>query len=205
MILIIFEGVDNLGKSTIISKLTEMYKADNDIMYMHFKNPPKGIENPLAYQELSFTQAMSKCSYISNTETMLKNTNKNIVFFDRSHFGEYVYGPIYRNEEPEEIIKTIKRVHNHHALFDVVVIHLEASPEFVISHDDNKSFTSGYDEETRLATVKREIDSFNECFKEVNPSNYIKINVEDDNNNYRNIDNIVQEIISKVKELNIEL
>ena len=41
MVLIIFEGVDNLGKSTIISKLTEMYKADNDIMYMHFKNPPK--------------------------------------------------------------------------------------------------------------------------------------------------------------------
>ena len=136
---------------------------------------------------------------------MLKNTNKNIVFFDRSHFGEYVYGPIYRNEDPKEIIKTIKKVHNHHAVFDVVVIHLEASPEFVISHDDNKSFTSDYDEETRLATVKREIDSFNECFKEVNPSNYIKINVEDDNNNYRNIDKIVHEIISKVKELNVEL
>ena len=85
MVLIIFEGVDNLGKSTIISKLTEMYKADNDIMYMHFKNPPKGIENPLAYQELSFTQAMSKCSYISNTETMLKNTNKNIFFITILH------------------------------------------------------------------------------------------------------------------------
>ena len=125
--------------------------------------------------------------------------------FDRSHFGEYVYGPIYRNEDPKEIIKTIKKVHNHHAVFDVVVIHLEASPEFVISHDDNKSFTSDYDEETRLATVKREIDSFNECFKEVNPSNYIKINVEDDNNNYRNIDKIVHEIISKVNELNVEL
>ena len=199
MVLIIFEGVDNLGKSTIISKLTEMYKADNDIMYMHFKNPPKGTQNPLAYQELTFQEGLSKCSYLSNAEHVLHNTNKNIVFFDRSHFGEYVYGPIYRNENPDDIIKTIKKVHNHHAMFDVVVIHLEASPEFVVSHDDNKSFTSDYDEDKRLETVKREIAAFEECFERTKPANYIKINVEGQNNNYRNIDDIIEEIVSKIK------
>lgn len=205
MVLIIFEGVDNLGKSTIINKLTEMYKQERDIMYMHFKNPPKDIENPLAYQEQTFSQAMAKCSYLSNTEHILQNTNKNIVFFDRSHFGEYVYGPIYRNENPEDIIKTLKKVHNTHSLFNIIIVHLEASPEFVISHDDNKSFTSDYNEEERLATVKREIASFNECFDKIQPANYIKINVEGSNNNYRNIDDIISEIISKAKEFNIEL
>ena len=45
--------------------------------------------------------------------------------------------------------------------------------------------------------IAEEIDSFNKCFKEVNPSNYIKINVEDDNNNYRNIDKICMKTHTK--------
>lgn len=207
MVLVIFEGADNLGKSTIINALTEKYKADRDIMYMHFKNPPKDIENPLEYQEQTFSEAMSKCTYMAITESMLKHTNKNIVFFDRSYFGEYVYGPIYRNENPDEIIKIIKKIHEKHGVFDIVVVHLEACAKFVINRDDNKSFTSNYDADLKLKTVEKELQSFNECFKKVNPANYIKINVEDYDNfyNFRDIDDIIDEIISKIKELNINL
>ena len=206
MIVLIFEGADNLGKSTIISKLTDKYKGVLDITLMHATSPKcKDGEDPFEIQKRTFSQAVAKCSTLAMQEHVLTYTNKNLVFMDRSHIGEYVYGQIYRNGDPDKIMEMIKDVHNKHLYFTSVVVHLEASPEFVIKHDDNNSFTSSYDSEKRLNTVKREIDLFNECFEKLHPFNYMKINVEGEDYNYRNIDDICEEILSKIKEMNIEL
>ena len=205
MTLVIFEGADNLGKTSIINKLTDKFKNERDILYIHFKTPPTDVKNSLDWQEHSFMQGVAKCSYMLNIENVLTYTNKNIVFFDRSYFGEYVYGQIYRNEDPKKIIKMIEKVHKNHGTFNVVIVHLTASKEFVISHDDKKSFTSDFEYSSKLEHVSKELAMFEECFDIIKPINYMKINVEGENNNYRNIDEIVDEILKGIDEMNINL
>lgn len=206
MVVLIFEGVDNLGKTTIINRLTDTYKNAVDVLLIHATAPKcKEGEDPNKIQKVTFKQNVVKCSTLAMQEHVLTYCNKNLVFMDRSHIGEYVYGQIYRNGNPDEIMDMIKEVHNSNLYFTPVVIHLVASPEFVVSHDDNKSFTSGYEPEKRLQTVKREIELFEEAMTKLNPQYYMKINVETVDGNYRNIDNICDEIISKLKEMNIEL
>ncbi len=204
MNVIIFEGVDNLGKSTLISNIANQYRDTRDILFMHATGPVcKEGEDPKEIQKVTFQQMFAKCNYLANVEHTHSKTKKNIVFMDRSHYGEYVYGQIYRGYSSSEILSMFKDI--RYSFYNVVVVHLEASPEFVVSHDDDKSFTSNYDSEKRLETVKREIALFNECFEKVKPKNYIKINVEGDNNNYRNVSELTEEILSKIKELNVEL
>lgn len=199
MNVIIFEGVDNLGKSTLINNIANRYKDTRDIVFMHATGPKnKEGESPAAYQKRAFQQAIGKCNYIANTEHIYDTSKKNIVFMDRSHYGEYVYGQIYRGSTSDEILTMFKNI--RYSLYNIIVVHLEASAEFVVSHDDNKSFTSDYDPEKRIKTVQREIDLFNECFEKVKPRYYIKINVEGSDNNYRNIDELTDEILSKIKE-----
>ncbi len=206
MVTLIFEGADNLGKSTIIKKLTDMYKNDADIVLMHASSPKcKEGEDPFEVQSETFKQAVVKCTTFAIQDMALKRCHKTIAFMDRSHIGEYVYGQIYRNGDPDKIFEMIYRVHNRNLYFNPVVIHLEASPKFVIEHDDNKSFTSGYDSEKRMKTVTREIELFNEIMEKLKPSKYMKINVETVDGNYRNIDDICNEILSKLKEMNVEL
>ena len=197
MIVLIFEGADNLGKSRIISELTDRYKSVLDIMLIHATSPKcKEGEDPFEVQKSTFAQNVVKCSNLAMEEHVLKRTNKNLVFMDRSHIGEYVYG---------QIMDMIKEVHNRNLYFTPVVVHLTASPEFVVARDDNKSFTSGYEPEKRLKAVTREMELFEEAMERLNPPHYMKINVETVDGNYRNIDNICDEIISKLKEMNIEL
>lgn len=206
MVVLIFEGADNLGKSTIIQKFVENYRNAADIMLMHASAPKcKDGENPSEVQKETFKQAVIKCSTVAIQDITLKRSNPTIVFMDRSHIGEYVYGQIYRNEDPDKIFEMIYEVHHKNLYFNPVVIHLEASPEFVIAHDDNKSFTSGYEPQKRLETVTREIGLFNEIMERLKPSKYMKLNVEAADGNYRNIDDIYNEILSKLKEMNVEL
>ena len=205
MTIVIFEGADNLGKSTIINSIAQRYVNDRDILFMHASAPVlKPGEDPKEVQERTFRQMFAKCNYMSNLEHTLETSRKNIVFMDRSQYGEYVYGQLYRNQNPDDILKMFSNIRVYSSI-NIIVVHLEASADFVISHDDHKSFTSDYDAEKRKASVQKELDLFNECFEKANPANYIKVNVEGEQNNYRNLDDICDEILNRIKELNIEL
>lgn len=198
MITIIFEGADNLGKSTIINKIVNSFKETKDITLMHCMGPrPAEGEDPFAYQERSFKEKVIKINAIGGTEQALNTSSKNIVILDRAWYGEYVYGQIYRNADPEKIIEMIKLC-NEMLYSPCIVIHLTASPEFVLAHDDNKSISSNLD--NRLEKISTEISMFKECFEKINYENFIEVNVEGENMNYRNIEDIYNEIFNKIKE-----
>ena len=198
MITIIFEGADNLGKSTIINKIVNSFKETKDITLMHCTGPrPAEGEDPFAYQERSFKEKVIKINAIGGTEQALNTSSKNIVILDRAWYGEYVYGQIYRNADPEKIIEMIKLC-NEMLYSPCIVIHLTASPEFVLAHDDNKSISSNLD--NRLEKISIEISMFKECFEKINYENFIEVNVEGENMNYRNIEDIYNEIFNKIKE-----
>lgn len=68
------EGCDNVGKSTIIHSITD---------YLTKINVPFSVYH---------------CSNTTDWEEFFGVLNSDgIVIFDRSHIGEYVYGPKYRN------------------------------------------------------------------------------------------------------------
>lgn len=206
MVILTFEGPDNLGKSTIINKIISNFKDTKDICMMHSTGPhTENAEDPFVYQANVFKELSLKMLVINSSEAQLPHIHDNLLIMDRSWYGEYVYGQIYRKGKKSDILKMIKTNDKSISKIKNCVINLTASAEFIISHDDNKSFTSNMEKDERYYTVKRELDLFEECFKKLPKLNVITINVEGKNNNYRNIDDIYAEIISKLKTLKIDL
>jgi len=87
---IFVEGMDCVGKSTIIKDIMLSHE-----FYHHFEFP-KGdsIEEKYGYQHGQFEmmfQMLNACKY---------SNNEDYIFFDRSHIGEYIWGPTFRNRFP---------------------------------------------------------------------------------------------------------
>lgn len=197
MITLIFEGADNLGKSTIINKIVNSFKDKKDITLMHCTGPhPAEGEDPFTYQERTFKEKVIKLNTLLGTETALETSSKNIAILDRSWYGEYVYGQIYRNGDPERIIEMINLC-NMMMYSPCIVIYLTASPEFILEHDDKISLYSNTDD--KIDTILEELGMFKECFEKVNCENFIEVSVEGENMQYRNIDDIYKEIYNKIQ------
>ena len=207
MVTLIFEGPDNLGKSTIINKIVSNFKDTRDICMMHSRGPQNlDGEDPFIHQTNVFRDKATKLLMMSSSELHLKTCPKNIAILDRAWYGEYVYGQIYRNADPTRVLNMINTCNLMLGATVFVVIQLTASPEFIVSHDDGLSFTSDLQKEERLAKVAHEIELFDECFEKMQGGKHIiKVNVEGDNLNYRNIEDIYNEIISKLNKMGITL
>jgi thymidylate kinase len=90
MRIIIFEGMDCIGKTTMIENLVDCF---SNIETYHF-GKPKGNTNDEKY----FYQ-YGQFDMFYKTLEMFKDTDKTILL-DRSHIGEYVWGPVFRNKYP---------------------------------------------------------------------------------------------------------
>ena len=207
MVVLTFEGPDNLGKSTIINKIVSNFKDTKDICMIHSTGPHTADgEDPFVYQTNIFRERVLKLLVINSSESQCRRSPKNIVIMDRSWYGEYVYGQIYRNGDKKKIIEMINSYDKSLApIKHKCVINLTASPEFIVSHDDGLSFTSNFEYNKKVESVKKELALFNECFKKIKTKNVITINVEGIDNEYRDINDIYNEIINKLNELKIDL
>lgn len=92
---IIVEGPDRVGKDTLIKGLInsllenslvcgEKFPCCHTLHYSNVKLPDKAC---LDY---------SKTLYRDMFDMMIKNKDNRVLFFNRAHLGEAVYGPIYR-------------------------------------------------------------------------------------------------------------
>lgn len=195
MKVLIFEGPDNLGKSTIIRQFEKTYKDQYDIHKFHCTGPVS--DNP---DEDLFDVQCRQFRALVNDLLQLNESDKNtLAIIDRSWIGEYVYGQIYRGGNPDKIMQMINMCNWQlsDAGIQTVYVRLTAAPEFIIAHDDNLSFTSGYDPEKRLATVTKEDTLFEEAYHRMLTygSDKIAVSVQAvDTNNYRNINDIFNEI-----------
>ena len=108
MVVLTFEGPDNLGKSTIINKIVSNFKDTKDICMIHSTGPQTADgEDPFVYQTNIFRERVLKLLVINSSEAQCRLSPKNIVIMDRSWYGEYVYGQIYRNGDKKKIIEMI--------------------------------------------------------------------------------------------------
>ena len=91
MVTLIFEGPDNLGKSTIINKIVSNFKDTRDICMMHSQGPQNlDSEDPFIHQTNVFRDKATKLLMLSSSELHLKTCPKNIAILDRAWYGEYV-------------------------------------------------------------------------------------------------------------------
>ena len=177
--LIIVDGMDNTGKSTLITRLTNVLEQlGNTTITIHSQKPPKDIapEDTAAYQHKYYLDLI-------NMLATLKSERKyDYIILDRGWISEYVYGPLYRNRSKQEIVednivldKKVLSLFNIPS--DVYLIMLLGSTKFLLSREDGKSlsdndenlielerteFEKGYDYSLIDKKIYYEVDSDNE-------------------------------------------
>lgn len=189
--LIVIEGPDNTGKSALVSQLAKTFMLNNDVLLMHSTKPTKSSspEAMLLFQSLSFLKQAQKIIALCDEKF---SSGDNIIIMDRAWYGEYVYGQIYRNENPDEIVKMINDVDDYLYSFNIkrATILTTASPEFVLKKDDRNSFFSSIEASKKIEAITKEISMFNECFDKTLKKNkflkntFMTLNVEGENMRY---------------------
>ena len=128
--LIIIEGPDRVGKSTLIENIKSNF-TDRQFLYMHFGKPP--VKNSLGYNMKLFNKMFMSMQY---------NAKHNIdTIYDRSHIGECVYGPLYRGYEGYYIFD-LEKMYMKDLKSNLYLITLYDNAEVLLSREDGDSFTN---------------------------------------------------------------
>lgn len=223
MKVLLLEGLDNVGKSTLAGELMARYKDKYNIVFMHSRSPENsGDVDPLTYQTAEFLTKTDIAACIATREQAMipislmpvHTLSETLCIFDRSWLDEYVYGQIYRKEKPEDIINMIKMCFRHLTYenlannVDIAAVFLDATPEFSIAKDDGRSFTSDIAEyDKKLAQVTREKNLFLSILNICDMMNLCKtvtVNVQD-KDNYRSLDDIIKDLNKQLLSKGIEL
>lgn len=175
--LVIFEGIDRVGKDTQI-KLFQKYMFNNYNKLFHQLHCSGFANNTLSKAVLK----QINLEYYNEMFQLLCNPYNFIL--NRSHLGEYVYGPMYREYDGSYVLELEKKLPK-----DCYLILLLDSVDNVLKREDNDSFTCDRDKK------QHEIDLFKEIFNKTSIKNKILIEL-----NNRNINDIHEEIIKFVKE-----
>lgn len=177
--LIIVDGMDNTGKSTLIARLTKVLESlGNTTITIHSQKPPKDI----APGDTSAYQHKYYLDLINMLATLKSERKYDYIILDRGWISEYVYGPLYRNRSKQEIVednivldKKVLSLFNIPS--DVYLIMLLGSTKFLLSREDGKSlsdndenlielerteFEKGYDYSLIDKKIYYEVDSDNE-------------------------------------------
>lgn len=157
MKLLIIEGPDRCGKNTLIKNLTS--QAENFVV-RHFGSV-KG-ENDMEKRNFQF-QFFKKEFELASLRSRFEMPDKeryprDIWIWNRAHLGEFVYGKMYRDTNPEEWVMKMESMFAMDIDPSVHLLLLTADPEFLCKRDDGLSFTAEVDKKAK------EIESFKQAF-----------------------------------------
>lgn len=190
---IIVEGIDRIGKDTLISNLRKWYfeNRNQSSIHMHYSSPPF-VDNQFHYQYESYKTGFNMIGqYVDDAQ------ESSILFINRFHLGETVYGPRYRNISPNEI----NQIFNLESTFltyadlreynpkDILLILLTTS-SFNHIKDDGKNFD-----------FTKKSEEQNDFIKAYNRSNINKIRIDTYDPNiktYRNDISILHNVLDKL-------
>lgn len=162
-ILIILEGMDNTGKTTLI----EMYKRivsglnpDIKVQVIHMEKPPQdATESEISDNEFLDTSSKINVNYDKANEfqhnaymklpsklveIIQMNEPPHVIILDRAWLSEYVYGYLYRNRNQRDIIIDNliieKQIMNIFGSENVFLVYLYPSNlNFIRKKEDGKS------------------------------------------------------------------
>jgi thymidylate kinase len=191
MKVIIIEGTDNVGKDTIINRLAN---EPENCEIVHCEKPPH-----LSTEEMKFFQENSFASLLGQTiydYKKYKNTDKYFIH-NRSWYGEYVYGCMYRDNNPnyvKEMIKNLELILMQN--IDVKDLYfitlLSNNVDFLSRNEDGLSLSSGKSDLIKTET-ERFIDIFNESL--INNKRIVFVN---NGSEFRDRDDIYNEILTYI-------
>lgn len=161
--LLIVEGMDICGKSTLISNLRKYYFLSPNIVVHHSSSPPK-VDDPNEWE----VEHYSSLFRVYNKLVKQKNFT---VLFDRFHLGSIVYGQKYRNMKPDDILEVDQKWLNGN--YESAVILLTDNPEDVYQRDD------GYSLEASIEDYEETQKSFINAFDSSRCPNKLHINISD--------------------------
>jgi thymidylate kinase len=196
MKIILIEGCDNLGKNVLIEGLCKHFNYDN-VMIRHFGKPPEG-RSFKDWQIYAFIEESFVLDRIKLNEKSTHRYFENIVIWNRTHIGELVWSPLYRNVNEEEIKEVL--THFENAIFmndefmdSVYLIYLYADPEFLVNKEDGLSFSS------KVEQKQNELKLFDQAIEFSSLKNKISIKV-NNGKKFKNKDEILKEVISFISK-----
>ena len=163
---VIIEGPDRVGKDTLIKSIKNYY---NNIIFqvLHFTNIKQNTkEDVILYSEKLYKNMF---------DIMLYNIsqNKNFgVICNRSHLGEMVYGPLYRNYSGDYVLQIERLYKNFINLWQkLALVVLIDKPENLIAREDGQSFT------VDLTLKQKEIDLFKQAYERTLIKNKLLVDI----------------------------
>ena len=187
MKVLIIEGPDNCGKDTLIKNISSKF---NIVKIIHCEKP-KATTPELALLE----QSIQFNSYANVIIKDYKIKAEDIAIFNRYHYGEYIYGQIYRGENSRNILNMIRSIDNNLKRNikpnDICYIQLMSdSEEFLFRNDDGLSLSGNKKE-----LIKQECKLFREIFNYSNIANKHLVYVNKDNE-FRDQTEITNEVLT---------
>lgn len=162
MKLIIIEGSDRGGKSTLIEGICKYLKYDN-VMIRHFGKPPKGM-TPDETLDFQFNCFNNEAQFLHKAMELFDNTNLNYYpdtfIWNRSHAGEYVYGQMFRGSRQKIILRRLLNWEFDNLQksgLDVYLITHTADPEFFLKNEDGDSYAKTIEDKTKELELFKEI------------------------------------------------
>jgi thymidylate kinase len=178
--LVIIEGCDRVGKDTLVAGLQNTYKKTEMIHWGY----PLGDTNEekTEFQKEDFKLNMMKWRVEKCWDT------SDLVIWNRSHLGEYVYGTLYRDSYPDTWVPQLEErfLSNEESAYLILLV---ADPDFIASQDDGKSYSA------KMEDKKEELARFMEAFQNSNIQNKKLVRVHDENGYYS-----AEEILQKVNK-----
>ena len=193
--LIIVEGMDNTGKDTLINGIKDHYNKLN-IKETHFYGPSIKDNNIAAYIEQIH-------QFINNLYNLTQE-DFDIMIWNRSHIGEYVYGQIYRNTNEKDIEKLINIIDNELNKIKLNIIYVQLicnSNTLMIDNEDGRSLSNTVvDYKKYLKTLRKERTLFKNVFDVVsNKFSKVLINV-NKGESFIDKNEILNKVIEKIDE-----
>jgi hypothetical protein len=160
---IIIEGTDNTGKDTQQNLIIE--KVNNLVFQkLHYSSLPFLDDKE---KHISYSQKM----YDDMFKLMIVSKDKDInLIFNRSHLGESVYSPLYR-EYSGDYVFDIEKKYVKQLRKELYLITLTNDPHTILKRDDGLSFYGNEEE------VKAEVDGFNRAHRLSKIKNKLKIHL----------------------------
>lgn len=157
--IIFVEGPDRAGKDTCIRMLKDEVFVDPKTIEIHSSATPRGNQFGDLWSEMHYTHVLK--------HAVNMHMDGFTVIFNRSHLGEDVYGPLYRDTSGSFIYGLERRIL---PLDSCYLILLTDSPENLLRRSDGLSLESD-----KLDNIKQTVDRFDYVFEKSSIANGHKL------------------------------
>lgn len=157
---VIAEGVDALGKSTQIQKIKDEFeKRGISVHILHYSNIKSFGNDNKKIREASYKQfrdMLKLANYAAGEDSMA-------LILDRSHVGEAVYSPLYRNYNGDFVFEEEKTFLWQDNLKRIKLILFTDEVEAIIKRDKERNDGLSFSLDPEMK--KKELELFDKAFE----------------------------------------